>query len=246
LQEVRQLSNFGRDPPRLVAGEQLRRGRLPGSSSKTVGVADDEARPIQLRVGINALGLVASVFQMQTSRFTARSLAVKKGMLERQRSTRLNPMRPDNHSEVYPPSPIANIKTGQIISAIIPDHPPGEPGLLHGIGWAPDESEIWESSSKSDPHVYVWSVLDPMAPKLKKQLSLRTRRGAHWLTFDLQGDYAYVAPNKNSDEGTEIFNAHTYRSLGLIGSSEDMIEIDFTDGAISRAGDQYGIGRAVP
>ncbi len=43
---------------------------------------------------------------MLTSRFTARSLAVKKGMLERRRSTRLNPMRPDNHSEVYPPSPI--------------------------------------------------------------------------------------------------------------------------------------------
>jgi hypothetical protein len=68
----------------------------------------------------------------------------------------------------------------------------------------------------------------------------------HWLTFDLKGDYAYVAPDKNSDDGTEIFNARTYRSLGFIGSSEDMIEIDFTDGAISRAGDQYGIGRAVP
>ena len=138
---------------------------------------------------------------------------------------------------------VADIKTGQIISANIPDHPAGEPGLLHGIGWTPDEREVWESSSYSDPHIYVWSMLDPMAPKIKEQLSLRSQRGAHWLTFDLKGDYAYVAPTKNSDDGTEIFNAHTHRSVGLIGSSEDMIEIDFTNGKISRVGDQYGIGR---
>jgi len=29
----------------------------------------------------------------------------------------------------------------------------------------------------------------------------------------------------------------------VIGSSEDMLEIDFADGKISRVGDQYGIGR---
>jgi len=137
---------------------------------------------------------------------------------------------------------VADIKTGQIVSAIVPDHPTGEPGLLHGIGWTPDESEVWASSNES--HIYVWSMLDPMAPRFKKQLSLRSQRGTHWLTFDLRGDYVYVAPSKNSDDGTEIFNARTHMSVGLIGSSEDMIEIDFMNGKISRVGDQYGIGRA--
>jgi hypothetical protein len=83
----------------------------------------------------------------------------------------------------------------------------------------------------------------PMAPKLKERVSLQSERGAHWLTFDLKGDFSYVAPTKNSDDGTEIFNAHTHTSVGLIGSSEDMIEIDFPNGKISRVGDQYGIGR---
>ena len=106
-----------------------------------------------------------------------------------------------------------------------------------------DESEVWESSSYDDPHIYVWSMLDPMAPKLKEQLSLRSQWGSHWLTFDLKGDYAYLAPAKNSDDATEIFNAHTHTSVGLISSSEDMIEIDFTNGKISGVGDQYGIGR---
>jgi 6-phosphogluconolactonase (cycloisomerase 2 family) len=140
---------------------------------------------------------------------------------------------------------VADIKTGQIISASVADHPPGEPGLLHGIGWTPDESEVWESSSRSDPHIYIWSMLDPMAPKFKEQLSLRSPQGSQWLTFDLKGDYAYVTPNINSGDGTEIFNARTRRPVGLIGSSKAMIEIDFMDGKISRAGDQYGIGRAV-
>jgi hypothetical protein len=137
---------------------------------------------------------------------------------------------------------VADIKTGRIVSATIPNHPTGEPGLLHGIGWTPDESEIWESSN--DSHIYVWSMLDPMAPRFKEQLNLRSQRGTHWLTFDLRGDYAYVAPSKNSDDGTEIFDARTHTSVGLIGSSEHMIEIDLADGQLSRVGDQYGIGRA--
>jgi hypothetical protein len=29
----------------------------------------------------------------------------------------------------------------------------------------------------------------------------------------------------------------------MIGSSEDMLEIDFADGKVIRTGDQYGIGR---
>jgi hypothetical protein len=84
---------------------------------------------------------------------------------------------------------------------------------------------------------------DPMVPVLKQSLVLRSGRGSHWLTFTIKGDYGYVAPNKNSDDGTEIFDARTRASVGVIGSSEDMLEIDFENGKISRVGDQYGIGR---
>ena len=138
---------------------------------------------------------------------------------------------------------VANLKTGQIITASLPDHPPGDAGLLHGIGWPPDQSEVWESSRSNDPPVYVWAIDDPMAPVLKQTLTLKSGHGSHWLTFDIKGNYGYVGPNKNSSDGTEIFNARTHTSLGLIASTEDMIEIDFADGKIDRVGDQYGIGR---
>jgi hypothetical protein len=139
---------------------------------------------------------------------------------------------------------VANLKTGQIITVGIPNHPSGESGLLHGIGWTPDQSEVWQNSTASDPHVYIWDMLNPMAPTFKERLILRSGRGAHWLAFDIRGDYVYVAPNKNSDDATEIFDARTHLSVGMIGSSEDLLEIDVANGKINQAGDQYGIGRA--
>ena len=140
---------------------------------------------------------------------------------------------------------VANLKTGQIITARITDHPAEDAGLLHGIGWTPDEREVWESSTWRYPHIYVWDMANPMVPVLRERLTLRSGRGTHWLTFDIRGDYAYVAPNKNSDDDTEIFNVRTHASIGAIASSEDLIEIDFARGRISQVGDQYGIGRAL-
>jgi hypothetical protein len=138
---------------------------------------------------------------------------------------------------------VADLKTGQIVTATIPDHPSGDPGLLHGIGWTPDETEVWQNGGRTDPHVYIWDMRDPMAPVPKERLTLRNGRGSHWLTFDIDGDYAYIAPTKNSDDGTEVFSVRTHSSVGMIRSSEDMLEIDFADGKIIRVGDQYGIGR---
>jgi hypothetical protein len=138
---------------------------------------------------------------------------------------------------------VANLKTGQIITASIPNHPPGEAGLLHGIGWTPDQTEVWQSGGWSDPHVYIWDMRNPMTPVLKDRVTLRSGRGSHWLTFDIKGDYGYIAPTKSSADGTEIFDARTHKSVGVIGSSEDLLEIDFANGKISQVGDQYGIGR---
>jgi hypothetical protein len=138
---------------------------------------------------------------------------------------------------------VANLKTGQIITATVPDHPRGDAGLLHGIGWTPHQTEVWQNSSWRDPHVYIWDMRNPMAPVFKERLTLRSGHGSHWLTFDIRGDYCYVAPTRKSADGTEIFDARTHTSVGVIGSSEDMLEIDFANRKITQVGDQYGIGR---
>jgi Helix-turn-helix domain of resolvase/Resolvase, N terminal domain len=66
---------------------------------------------------------------------------------------------------------VANLRAGQIITADISDHQQGDAGLLHGIGWTPDQTEVWQNSSWSDPHVYVWDMRVPMAPVLKGRLN---------------------------------------------------------------------------
>src|SRR5215468_6207437 len=35
---------------------------------------------------------------------------------------------------------IANLKTGEMVTAILPDRPPNDIRLLHGIGWSPDQN----------------------------------------------------------------------------------------------------------
>jgi hypothetical protein len=83
---------------------------------------------------------------------------------------------------------------------------------------------------------------NPMAPVFKQALTLKSGRGSHWLTFDAAGDHGYIAPGKNSGDGTDIFDPiPTLRSGYRV--SEDMIAIEFVDGKISRVGDQFGIGR---
>jgi hypothetical protein len=138
---------------------------------------------------------------------------------------------------------VADLGTGRIITAIIPDHPQRDPGLMHGIGWTPDETEVWQSGGRGDPHVYIWNMSRPLAAVLKGVLRLNSGRGTHWLTLDIRGDYGYVAPQKKSGDGTEIFAVRGHSYVGTIASSEDMLEIDFENGKIIAVGDQYGIGR---
>jgi hypothetical protein len=82
-----------------------------------------------------------------------------------------------------------------------------------------------------------------MAPVVADRIRLRSGEGSHWLTFDIEGNYGYVASGKSSGKMTEIFDAHSHKSVGEIASSEDLIEMDFAAGKVSGVGDQYGIGR---
>jgi hypothetical protein len=138
---------------------------------------------------------------------------------------------------------VADLKSGRIVTANVDEHPVGDPGLLHGIGWTPDEREVWESGAAWDPVVYVWSMADPMAPRLQQRLPLKSGKGSHWVTFTITGDYGYIAPNKLSADPTEVFDTQSHTAAGTIASSEDMIEIDFADSEVTRVGDQYGVGR---
>src|SRR5438132_337034 len=107
---------------------------------------------------------------------------------------------------------VGDLATGEIVTATIPERPDGNPGLMHGIGWTPDQREVWQSSTWNDPHVFIWDMRNPTTPVLKDRLTLRSGRGSHWLTFDTTRHYGYIAPNKNRAYGTEIFDRRNHAS----------------------------------
>ena len=112
----------------------------------------------------------------------------------------------------------------------------------HGIGLTPDESEIWVVDAFNH-RVHIFDA-KTTPPKQLQSLELRDEPG--WITFTIQGDYAYPSTG-------EVIDVKTKKIVGILKDengkpiqSEKMVEVDFKDaeGKIpAAAGDQFGIGR---
>ena len=50
-------------------------------------------------------------------------------------------------------------------------------------------------------------------------------------------------PTRTAPTAPKSSMSAPHASVGVIGSSEDLLEIDFAGGKITQVGDQYGIGR---
>jgi len=128
---------------------------------------------------------------------------------------------------------------------------PGEravPGQLdqHGVALDPAEDEVWVTDGVGGkPLVHVFDVTAaPLAPP-KRDVAVDFS-GAHWITFSIAGDYAYVAGPKFGGRDTDVVDAHTYAKAAKIGPSEDLLEIDWKNGKVVAVGSQYGVGRIGP
>ena len=140
---------------------------------------------------------------------------------------------------------IGDITTGEVLNTVhIAGQTPGIPGQLnqHGIGLRPDEVEVWVNDGVGvQPYVHVFDLsADPPQQTQDVQLSYSN---PHWITFTINGDYAYPAGPKFSGRNTDVIDTGTYQRVGVIGPSEDLLEVDFENGSIARVGNQYGVGR---
>ncbi|MBX3442315.1 MAG: hypothetical protein KF774_07895 [Planctomyces sp.] len=109
----------------------------------------------------------------------------------------------------------------------------------HGIGLTPDETQIWVC----DAHNQRMHVFDALAapPTLIESIPVRDEPG--WITFSIDGQYAYPSSGEVIDVATRhtaaLLTDEESRAVG----SEKLLEIDFRNGVPVRAGDQFGIGR---
>jgi DNA-binding beta-propeller fold protein YncE len=110
----------------------------------------------------------------------------------------------------------------------------------HGVALTPDEKELWlTDAANSRLHVFDATV---MPPKQTQSIELTDQPG--WVTFGLDGRYAYpstgdVIDSKSKKIVVVLRDEHQNRV-----QSEKMLQIDFgPDGKPVKTGDQFGIGR---
>ncbi len=113
----------------------------------------------------------------------------------------------------------------------------------HGVGLTPDEREVWVCDAANQRvHVFDATTTPPRPPKQMASIALREQPG--WVTFSLDGRYAYPSTGEVVDVKTRKIVTALTDEKGREVHSEKMVEIVFKDGVPIRTGDQFGLGRA--
>ena len=108
----------------------------------------------------------------------------------------------------------------------------------HGVGLTPDEKELWLcDAANSSMHVFDASVMPP-----KQVASIGVREQPGWVTFSLDGKYAYPSTGDVIDVATKKIILGLTDETGAGVHSEKMIEIHVDGKMPVRVGNQFGIG----
>jgi DNA-binding beta-propeller fold protein YncE len=108
----------------------------------------------------------------------------------------------------------------------------------HGIALTHDEKEIWLCDSANQRlHIFDNTVTPP-----KQVTSLVVRDEPGWVTFGIDGRYAYPSTGEVIEAKTRKTVAVLTDETGAAVQSEKLLEIDFAGGRPVRAGNQFGLG----
>jgi hypothetical protein len=109
----------------------------------------------------------------------------------------------------------------------------------HGVGLTPDERELWVCDAFNRRlHVFDATV---MPPKQVTSIELRDEPG--WVTFSLDGRYAYPSSGEVIDTHSKKILLGLQDEHGEKVESEKLMEIDIQGDSVARNGDQFGVGR---
>jgi DNA-binding beta-propeller fold protein YncE len=109
----------------------------------------------------------------------------------------------------------------------------------HGVALTPDERELWlTDAANSSLHVFDASVMPP-----KQTTSIKLRDQPGWMTFSLDGKYAYPSTGEVIDTKTKRIVTALEDETGRAVQSEKVVEVVFAGDKPVRTGDQFGVGR---
>lgn len=138
---------------------------------------------------------------------------------------------------------IANLKTGEFLSRVevagFRKGPVARHGCpSHGIGLTPDEKQLW----LCDAHNRRMHVFDASVQPPKQVASLPVREEPGWITFSIDGRYAYPSTGEVFEVASHKIVATLADETGREVHSEKLLEIDFAGKTPVRAGCQFGVG----
>ena len=108
----------------------------------------------------------------------------------------------------------------------------------HGIGLTPDEKELWLADGANETmHIFDATVMPP-----KQVASLKLRDQPGWVTFSIDGRYAYPSTGEVFDTRTRKIVATLADETGRAVESEKLLEVVFSGSRVVRVGDQFGLG----
>jgi hypothetical protein len=109
----------------------------------------------------------------------------------------------------------------------------------HGVGLTPDETELWLcDAANSRLHIFDARAMPP-----KQVASIKVREQPGWITFSLDGKFAYPSTGDVIDVKTRQIVAGLADEKGAEVHSEKMVEVDFRGAEPAHTGNQFGIGR---
>ena len=133
---------------------------------------------------------------------------------------------------------VADLTTGHVIASVPITGSSASPG--HGIAFTPDERQVWVNDG-GGPYVHVFDMT--AMPPRQDALVRVSNPSPHWVTFDIDGRFAYVAGRKGAGDPTDVIDARTYQRVGDLSASEDLLEVDIGATGVVAVGNQFGVGR---
>jgi hypothetical protein len=108
----------------------------------------------------------------------------------------------------------------------------------HGIALTPNEKEIWLADATNKRLHIFDNTTTP--PKQKETIAVRDEPG--WVTFSIDGRYAYPSTGDVIETRTRRIVAELTDEKGNAVQSEKLLEVDFESYWPTRAGNQFGLG----
>jgi len=110
----------------------------------------------------------------------------------------------------------------------------------HGIALTPNEKEIWLADAFNESiHIF-----DIGKNEINQNKSIKLSDQPGWITFSIDGKFAMPSTGDIIDANTKDIIARLTDETGARVQSEKMVEIQFSEKKLFKAGDQFGIGRA--